>query len=84
MTLIIRIPFSTKTKIKEAICKNEFLQNFDDADIDAFVLAMYPKDIPPNTRIIQEGDIGKQTVRKNIVVFTACTKKFKDCFCHII
>ncbi|XP_008209479.1 cGMP-dependent protein kinase, isozyme 1 isoform X2 [Nasonia vitripennis] len=51
--------FATKLKIKEALCKNEFLQNFDNAHIDGFVLAMYLKDIPPNTRIIQEGDIVK-------------------------
>ncbi|OXU20490.1 hypothetical protein TSAR_000490 [Trichomalopsis sarcophagae] len=51
--------FATKLKIKEALCKNEFLQNFDNAHIDGFVMAMYLKDIPPNTRIIQEGDIVK-------------------------
>ncbi|KAJ8680185.1 hypothetical protein QAD02_015972 [Eretmocerus hayati] len=49
---------ATHLKIREALCKNEFLQNFDDVCIDAFVLAMYSKEIAPNTRIIQEGDIG--------------------------
>ncbi|XP_023245421.1 cGMP-dependent protein kinase, isozyme 1-like [Copidosoma floridanum] len=48
----------TKARLKEALRKNEFLQNFDEAYLDAFVMAMYLKDVPANTRLIQEGDVG--------------------------
>lgn len=45
-------------QIKKAILENEFLGNLEENQVDAVVSAMYPKEIPPNTLVIKEGDIG--------------------------
>ncbi|XP_024941303.1 cGMP-dependent protein kinase, isozyme 1 isoform X2 [Cephus cinctus] len=62
-TLRKRIPsykkdVKTRDRIKEAIMRNEFLSNLDNAQIEAIISAMYPQIIPPKTRIIKQGDIG--------------------------
>jgi phosphopantothenate synthetase len=45
-------------QIKRAILENEFLGNLEENQVEALVSAMYPKQIPANTLVIQEGDIG--------------------------
>ncbi|KAH0561480.1 cGMP-dependent protein kinase, isozyme 1-like [Cotesia glomerata] len=48
----------TKSRLRSAIKSNEFLSNFNDMQVDTLISAMYPQDIPPNTRLINEGDDG--------------------------
>lgn len=38
--------------------ENEFLGNLEENQVEALVSAMYPKQIPANTLVIREGDIG--------------------------
>ncbi|XP_076375179.1 uncharacterized protein LOC117218023 isoform X2 [Megalopta genalis] len=45
-------------QIKKAILENEFLGNLEENQVDAVVSAMYPKQIPPSTLVIKEGDMG--------------------------
>ncbi|KAL6418039.1 hypothetical protein ACFW04_012386 [Cataglyphis niger] len=45
-------------QIKRAILENEFLGNLEENQVEALVSAMYPKQIPANTLVIREGDIG--------------------------
>ncbi|KAG7188202.1 hypothetical protein KM043_016077 [Ampulex compressa] len=47
-----------RRQIQRAIVENEFLGNLEDNQVEALVSAMYPKQIPPNTLVISEGDIG--------------------------
>lgn len=49
---------SSRDLIKRAIEENEFLGNLEDVQVEALVSAMYPKQIPPSTLVIKEGDIG--------------------------
>lgn len=51
--------FRAKKQIKTAILENEFLGNLEEVQVEALVSAMYPKNIPPSTLVIQEGDIGE-------------------------
>lgn len=44
--------------IKRAILENEFLGNLEENQVNAVVSAMYPKEIPSNTLVIREGDMG--------------------------
>lgn len=44
--------------IKGAILENEFLGNLEENQVNAVVSAMYPKEIPANTLVIREGDMG--------------------------
>ncbi|CAK9821940.1 cGMP-dependent protein kinase, isozyme 1 [Anthophora retusa] len=48
----------SRRQIKRAILENEFLGNLEENQVEALVSAMYPKQIPPNTLVIREGDIG--------------------------
>ncbi|XP_015595455.1 cGMP-dependent protein kinase 1 [Cephus cinctus] len=48
----------SRRQIKRAILENEFLGNLEENQVEALVSAMYPKQIPPNTQVIREGDIG--------------------------
>ncbi|XP_057321919.1 cGMP-dependent protein kinase, isozyme 1-like isoform X2 [Microplitis mediator] len=48
----------TKSKLRDAIKSNDFLSNLNDTQTDALISAMYPQDIPPKTRLINEGDVG--------------------------
>ncbi|XP_051156958.1 cGMP-dependent protein kinase 1-like isoform X1 [Leptopilina boulardi] len=48
----------SKQQIKRAILENEFLGNLEENQVEALVSAMYPKQIPSNTLVICEGDIG--------------------------
>ncbi|KAH0561479.1 cGMP-dependent protein kinase, isozyme 1-like [Cotesia glomerata] len=48
----------SRKQIKRAILENEFLGNLEEAQVEALVSAMYPKNIPPSTLVIHEGDIG--------------------------
>ncbi|KAF7406552.1 hypothetical protein HZH68_005921 [Vespula germanica] len=45
-------------QIKRAILENEFLGNLESNQVESLVSAMYPKQLPPNTMVIREGDIG--------------------------
>ncbi|XP_047348576.1 cGMP-dependent protein kinase 1-like isoform X1 [Vespa velutina] len=45
-------------QIKRAILENEFLGNLENSQVESLVSAMYPKQFPPNTMVIREGDIG--------------------------
>lgn len=45
-------------QIKRAILENEFLGNLEENQVEALVSAMYPKQIPANTLVIREGDMG--------------------------
>ncbi|XP_034942127.1 cGMP-dependent protein kinase, isozyme 1-like isoform X2 [Chelonus insularis] len=49
---------NTESKLREAIKNNDFLANLNDNQIEGMIHAMYPKEIPPKTRLIQEGDMG--------------------------
>lgn len=42
--------------------ENEFLGNLEENQVEALVSAMYPKQIPANTLVIREGDIGIYTL----------------------
>ncbi|XP_076233535.1 cGMP-dependent protein kinase 1 [Calliopsis andreniformis] len=48
----------SQKQIKRAILENEFLGNLEENQVEALVSAMYPKQIPPSTLVIREGDIG--------------------------
>ncbi|XP_012273063.1 cGMP-dependent protein kinase 1 isoform X2 [Orussus abietinus] len=47
-----------RSLIKTAILENEFLGNLEESQVETLVSAMYPKQIPINTLVIREGDIG--------------------------
>ena len=49
----------SRRQITRAILENEFLGNLEENQVEALVSAMYSKQIPPNTLVIREGDIGK-------------------------
>lgn len=51
--------YRSRQQIRKAILENEFLGNLEENQVEALVSAMYSKQIPPNTLVIQEGDIGK-------------------------
>lgn len=51
--------YRSRQQITKAILENEFLGNLEENQVEALVSAMYSKQIPPNTLVIQEGDIGK-------------------------
>lgn len=53
-------------QIKRAILENEFLGNLEENQVEALVSAMYPKQIPPSTLVIREGDIGNERVSFDI------------------
>lgn len=53
--------YRSARQIKRAILENEFLGNLEDNQVEALVSAMYPKQIPANTLVIREGDIGMHT-----------------------
>ncbi|CAL7947696.1 unnamed protein product [Xylocopa violacea] len=48
----------SKRQIMRAILENEFLGNLEEYQVEALVSAMYPKQIPPSTLVIREGDMG--------------------------
>ncbi|OAD60830.1 cGMP-dependent protein kinase, isozyme 1 [Eufriesea mexicana] len=48
----------SRRQIKRAILENEFLGNLEEGQVEALVSAMYPKQIPPGTLVIREGDMG--------------------------
>lgn len=56
---IIFLSYRSRQQITKAILENEFLGNLEENQVEALVSAMYSKQIPPNTLVIQEGDIGK-------------------------
>lgn len=51
--------YRSRRQIKRAILENEFLGNLEEEEVEVLVSAMYPKQIPPGTLVIREGDIGK-------------------------
>jgi len=53
--------YRSARQIKRAILENEFLGNLEENQVEALVSAMYPKQIPANTLVIREGDIGTST-----------------------
>lgn len=65
--------FRSREQIKKAILENEFLGNLEEVQVDTLVSAMYPKVIPPNTLVIQEGDIGIQVLT---IIMTFYDKEF--------
>lgn len=56
---IFFLSYRSRQQIRKAILENEFLGNLEENQVEALVSAMYSKQIPPNTLVIQEGDIGK-------------------------
>ncbi|XP_076160830.1 cGMP-dependent protein kinase 1 [Ptiloglossa arizonensis] len=59
----------SRRQIKRAILENEFLGNLEDNQVEGLVSAMYPKQIPPNTLVIREGDIGSHLYVSAVGVF---------------
>ena len=48
--------YRSRQQIRKAILENEFLGNLEENQVEALVSAMYSKQIPPNTLVIQEGE----------------------------
>lgn len=61
--------YRSARQIKRAILENEFLGNLEENQVEALVSAMYPKQIPANTLVIREGDIGTSTHKLYILLY---------------